>query len=202
MNRVEIKSYKTHKILFSGYYSSVTECIEDAVTQKVDLSFADLSNQNLSNGNFDGAKLSGALMSGANLTGANFSESNLQNVLFTDTSLYNTCFCYSDLSASNFKNASFGATDIAGCDLRECEFSTLSCFSLDFTSIKTMHGSTYHSSNGTLCAMSSRPIVMNGILNSPIIIMDHVTKIGHRLFPKEMMWHIPMILKHSTENGR
>lgn len=201
MNNCVIRSYKNNRILFSGNYPSVTECIEDAITLNVDLSFADFRNLNLSNGNFDGAYMPGSLLTGCNLTGANLSESHLRGCEFSFASLYNTCLCYSDLSYCDFLSTTFGATDIAGADIRHCQFTTLSCFDLDFWNVRDMDHCAYITPDGVTCEMSSCPVIIKGLLHTPIILMDTVAKIGSVLIPREDIPAIASFIEwHASEN--
>jgi hypothetical protein len=98
--------------LFAGQFNSFVECLETAVTQRVNLTSANLANKNLSNANIDDAIMPGANLTNTNLTGTNLSESDLTGANFTNASLYNTCLCYADLTNCNFAYTSFGATDI------------------------------------------------------------------------------------------
>ena len=184
--------------IFSGYYPTFTHCLEDAVEKQIDLSYIDLKSHNLTNANLDGANMPSAYLSGANLTGANLSEANLTQAIFYNTDLYNTCLSYSDLRNSDFRSASFGATMIEGCNMRNCVFSTLSCFDLEFILTDDIAGSLFAMPDGALHHMSKHPIVLKGFLNTPIIILDQAIKIGEKIFPRNLLpTLINMIELHS-----
>tara|TARA_B100001989_G_scaffold202654_1_gene151086 strand:+ start:3001 stop:3624 length:624 start_codon:yes stop_codon:yes gene_type:complete len=184
MNITSLKSYKTGKTIFSGPYADIVACLEDAVQKRINLEYVDLSHQNLSNANLDEAHMPYADFTGCNLSGVNLSESNLRMSKFQHACLYNSYFCYSDLYGCDFINTDFGATNIVGADMQCCKFSTLSCFSLDFVDVGSLAGSQFHHVNGNIYPMSNSPIVIKGIFNTPIVIMDSVVQIGRNTFPR------------------
>jgi hypothetical protein len=157
--------------------ASPLKTLEDAVAKGISLVGADLSNMNLSNANLDGADLKGARLTGSNLTGANLSEANLQNMCLKNTTLYNTCLAYSDLTGADFEGASFGGTDITGAVLKDCIFTTTSCFTLDFIFASTLKGCIFKNPNGEIAPMSCTPIIIKG-LPQTIIFLDRHIKIG------------------------
>ena len=199
MQHYTLTKYTDNSILFSGYYPSFVHCLEDAVEKQVDLSYVDLKSHNLTNANLDGAHMPSAQMNGANLTGANLSEANLTQAVFHNTTLYSTCLSYSDLRNSDFRSASFGATMIEGCNIRNCVFSTLSCFDLEFTLTDGMSGCLFAMPDGGLHHMSKHPIVLKGVLNTPIVILDQAIKIGEKIFPKNT---IPTIINLIERHSR
>lgn len=174
-------------VLFEGRFYSFKACLEQAVKDGCDLSGIDLSHKNLSNANLDCSHMPGANFTGTNLTGANLSECNLTGALFNGAALYNTFFCDSDLSDCNFENATFGATDIHGARLANTRFSTLSCFSLDFTRARHMTDTLYINPDGSTCRMSRPPIVIRGWARDPIILMDESVKSGHNLLNRKRL---------------
>lgn len=187
MRYYSLKKHTNNKTIFAGYYNSFTECLEDAVKKKLDLSFIDLSHQNLINANLDMANMPHAHLIGANLSGANLSEANLKLSIFHHSSLYNCCLSYSNLESSDFTSADFGSTLIEETNLDQCIFSTLSCFDLDFQLAATMNGCIFVDNNGTSLNMSTPPIIIKGILNTPVVIMDQAIKIGTRILPRTVM---------------
>lgn len=195
MGYVSLTSYKTGKPLFAGFYPSTIACLEDAIRKETDLSYIDLSHQDLSNGNFDNACMPFARMIGANLSGANLSEACLANGLFHHADLYNTCLCYSDLRACDFTDCNFGGTDITGADISFSFFSTLSCFDLDFFNAAHMQGCIFLNTESEACEMSFRPIVVKGLLSTPMIIFDKQIKIGKTIFSKDIFPSLMQILE-------
>lgn len=175
---------------------SMAACLEAAVDQNTNLSHANLSQMNLANGNFDGAYMPYALFSGTNLTGANLSEATLNGSIFDHTDLYNTCLCYSNLSNCDFTDSNFGGTDIAGADISYSKFSALSCLDLHFTTTENMIGCTYVNTAMEVCSMSNRPVVIKGMLSTPIIIFDTMIKVGNTLFKKDIFPFLIRTLEH------
>lgn len=196
MKTYSITTYTTGKTIYSGQHASFSACLEKAIHQELDLSYADLRYKNLSSGNFDSAHMPHANFSGANLTGANLSEANLKGSLFDQTDLYNTCLCYSNISYCDFINSNFGATDIGGADISHSVFSTLSCFDLDFMTAENMEGCMYINTNKERCAMNYHPLIIKGIFTSPIVIFDTTIKIGNNIFEKNV---IPLLI-NTLEN--
>ena len=184
MQHYVLRNHSNQITLFEGDYESYVDCLEDAVTNNINLQEIDLSNKNLSNANLDNAKMQNANFNNSNLTGANLSESNLQSASFNNTTLYNTCLSYSNLKKANFMNANFGATLINGSNIEKAMFSTLSCFDLDFRSVEKMKGCKFECYDGLMHAMSHHPIVLKGILNKPIVVLDQTITIGMHFLPK------------------
>ncbi|MCB1782770.1 MAG: pentapeptide repeat-containing protein [Alphaproteobacteria bacterium] len=178
MENFRLIRHTDQELIFEGQFASLTNCLEQAIRENTDLSHIDLKNKNLSGGNFDGAYMPGALLSGTNLTGANISECCLRGGVFHHASLYNTCLCETDLRACDFRDSNFGATDITGADISFSRFSTLSCFDLAFETTQNMLGCTFESPDGHKCKMSESPLILRGIMSSPIIVMDQTVRIG------------------------
>lgn len=197
MKQYDLTTHTEKRILFSGKYTDFRECLEHAISKNTDLSNINLRERNLSNGNFDGAYMPSAQFSGANLSGTNLSECCLHGSSFHHASLHNTCLCYSDLRACDFRDADFGATDISGADIGFSRFSTLSCFDLAFTDAQNMLGCAFESPEGHFCKMSRHPIVLRGILSTPIVIMDQTVKIGPNILSRET--YEPLALPQKTE---
>ncbi len=187
MQNFVLNNYTDNKELFSGGYSSFIECLEDAIEQNIDLSSIDLKNKNLSNANLDGANMPMAYLAGANLTGANLSEANLRNSVFYNCSLYNTCLSYSNLQGCDFRDANFGATLIEGANIQKCIFSTLSCFDLDFYFTDNMSGCLFVTADGAPHNMSNPPIILRGLMNTHIVVLDNTIKIGAKILPRKIL---------------
>ena len=202
MKHYQLQTINNSTILFEGTFLSFQDCLETAINQKINLDQINLSNQNLSNANLDNAIIPRADFTGANLTGANLSESYLRGAHFKNTTLYNTCLCYSNLSECSFKDSFFGATDIFGAILRKSHFSTLSCFTLNFSTARHMEECTFINPNGTISKMSQPPIVINGLINQPLIIMDNEIKAGHNTISHHKLLPLSRKLAARTLNQR
>jgi uncharacterized protein YjbI with pentapeptide repeats len=181
MQQFFIHTHTDHSTLFSGHFENFKECLESANEQRISLRFADLRNQNLCHAQLDEGDFSQALFTGSNLTGANLSEGIFKGADFSNCDLYNACFAYSDLSCCRFEYAGFGATDFAGCDISSASFASLSCFSLNFAHVQTMDSCTYRSSDGRKITMSKPPIVIHGLANAPIILLDQAAYCGNQI---------------------
>lgn len=182
----ELLNHATKNVIFCGQYPSFHDCLERAIKENISLSYIDLSHKNLTNISLDGAHMPNALFDGANLTGANMSEANLTQSSFKDCALFNCCFSYSNIEHSNFKGAYFGATLIEGANISGCIFSTLSCFDLEFMHVHNMSGCLFVMPDNSAHPMTKHPIVFKGVMNTPIIILDHVIKIGAKTFSKSL----------------
>lgn len=185
MNTYTLYTHHDNRTLFSGKYNTFEDCLEDAIFQKTDLSYIDLKYKNLSNLNLDGAIMPYADLKGSNLIGANMSECYLDGTIFDDSSLYNTCFAYSQMPSCSFLGCQFGATMIEGCNIQDSKFSTSSCFDLDFYLTTAMSGCIYVDQNYRTHKMSEPPSVLKGFLNTPIIILDQSIKVGSQFFSYE-----------------
>lgn len=195
MKTQKIQSHKTGAILFEGTFASFRECLEQAVSERVNLSGADFKNKNLANACLDDGLFAGADFTGANLAGVNLSEATLTNASFADTDLYNACFAYSDLKNCDFRGASFGATDITGADISFSRFSALSCFSLDFTHARVMHGCRYTGIGETEFSFSLPPVVMRGLGPQLLVIAQSFWLQGSNLTPcpQPFRAHLPPV---------
>ena len=91
---IEIKNRYTSKIIVSGEYGSIRDCINKN------------SWANLRRADLRGADLCGANLRGANLRRADFSEADLRGA---------------DLSGANFSEADLSEADLRGADLREAD---------------------------------------------------------------------------------
>ena len=75
--KIEIKKRFDTKIIFSGDYGSLKECVVDAVKRVADLTGADLRGADLTGADLTRADLTGADLTRANLTRANLTGANL-----------------------------------------------------------------------------------------------------------------------------
>ena len=76
--QIEIKSWLTGSVLFSGEYENIREALEAGVKSRADImSGADLSRANLYSVNLSGANLSGANLSRAYLSSADLSRADM-----------------------------------------------------------------------------------------------------------------------------
>lgn len=93
---MEIKNRTTGKIIFSGDYLSIRECVEDAVRKKIKLQRAGLQGVDLRGANLYGADFRGADLYGADLCDADLQWADLHGVDLRWANLHGT-----DLYAAN-----------------------------------------------------------------------------------------------------
>jgi hypothetical protein len=173
MPKQSIHSVQNGSMLFEGIFDSFTTCLEQAVTERVNLSGADFRNRNLSNACLDDGQFAAADFSGANLTGANLSEAILRGACLENTDLYNTCLAYADLRDTRLDHAGFGATDITGADITRARFAALSCFSLDFASAAAMNECVYIADTGFEFSFSAPPLVVRGLGRKLLVLAEN-----------------------------
>jgi len=171
---------QTSKVLFEGKAESYQMFVEQAVTNRINLDYADFRYRNMAQFNLDGARMCHADFTGCNLDGANLSESVLNHAVFTNCSLYNACLAHSSLQACDFIHASFGATDVTQADLSDAAFSSLSAFSLNFAAARSVQRAYFMDADGRTSAMSKPPIVIHGLNPHPLIFIDKDLYLGHR----------------------
>ncbi len=181
MTYYTLRSTRDSSVLYEGHFHSFVACLEHAIRNRIPLPHIDLRHKNLSNAMLDEAILPHADLSYTNLTGTNLSESYLKGASFEGAALYNTCLAISNLTACNFENATFGATDIHNTILSHARFSTLSCFSLDFTHTRQMEHCAFIHPDGKVSKMSRPPLVIKGFGKTPLIVLDDVVQSGHNV---------------------
>jgi hypothetical protein len=181
--KYELKCFETGTVLYGGWFSSLVDCIEHAIADKVDLSNIDLRNCNLSNANLDNAKMSGARFSGANLNGANMSEGVFDYADFSDCDLSSVCFAQSSLDHINFYGASFSQTDVTDATVTSSQFSCPSMFQVLWARTAAFYDCHYIHDNDDTCILSRPPIVIHGLARD-IAFMDERVKIGHDIISK------------------
>ena len=71
MKTYEIKN-TNNEVVFSGQFNSFKECVEAAVSRKINLEGANLQDANLQGANLQGAYLQGAYLQGAKLANVKF----------------------------------------------------------------------------------------------------------------------------------
>jgi len=187
MKFYQLRSIDNRNILYEGTFANFAACLEQAVQDRVALDCVNLRNKNLMNANLDDAIMPNADFQNCNLSGANMSEAYFKGASFCGTTLYNTCFFDSNLTACNFDSASFGATDVHGSILNNSQFSTLSCFNLDFTNTRNMDGCIFINPDGRICQMSKPPVVIRGMGKQIIVLLDNHAKIGHNVIDQKRL---------------
>ena len=183
-SQYELKCQHTNEILFSGYFLSIKDAVEQAVIENVCLDAVKLEGANLTCANMDDAQLMGANFKNANLNGANLSESVFDYACFQGADLSHACLALASCMNSNMLEASFAATDVTDAVISGCDFSCPSVFSTLFARATLFTKCQYHDK---LCRkaykMTKPPVVITG-LPRDIVYLDHVIKIGHDFISK------------------
>lgn len=177
MAKIRIARWDDGKTLYAGAFPDMKSALEQAVTDGVMLDGADLRHANLVNAALDDAVMRGARFDGANLMGANMSEGVFNGAVFAGAGLQNACLCCSSLAGCDFMDAQFGATDIAGADISNCRFSTLSALTLNFRDVRLLDGCVFADPGGAACPFSRPPVAILG-LDYPVAVFDRHLKIG------------------------
>ena len=188
MPLIQIRRHDNSTVLFEGKHKNAKECLEAAITEVINLNYADLRYANLQNATLDGAQLQNALMDCVNLSGANISECNLQNARFINAHLPDACFCESNLSSANFEGALFGLTDINAAIIDNVIFSTNSALKLNFRAANSMEVCQYKLQE-RITTFSRPPLTMNG-MDWPVTLFDTHMAIGSQL-KAYMEWFAP-----------
>jgi uncharacterized protein YjbI with pentapeptide repeats len=121
-----------NKNLYEGYHHNLTQAVEYAISQNIQLHGINLSDADLQHINLDGVRLNDGNLKGANLSGANMSEGEFINCDFSATDLSNACLCYTNFSKCNFRYSFFAGIDIAMSSLILCDFQGLSALQIDY----------------------------------------------------------------------
>lgn len=179
-------NYKTKDILFEGWFNSLKDCVEQAVSDRIPLDHVDLSGVNLAHANLDDARMSGASLRGTNLQGANLSEAVFDHADFSDADVTHACFALSSLIKVNFYGASFSCTDMTDAVISGCQFSCPSVFSTLFGRAALFTDCHYTHEHRDYYEMSRPPVVVSG-LPRDIVVLDHVIKIGQDFIPKSRL---------------
>ena len=113
--KIEIKNRWDNKVLVSGKYENIKDCLErnrGANLQGADLRIANLRGANLRGANLQGAYLQGAYLRGAYLRGADLQDANLQ-----DANLQGADLRIANLRGANLRGADLWGADLRGADL-------------------------------------------------------------------------------------
>lgn len=176
--RFELHCYQTNEILFDGWFTTIKECVEAAVTDNICLDGVDLSGINLACANLDDAQMSGANLNGTNLNGANLSECVFDNATMQMADLSHACLALSSLMNVDMTGASFAATDVTDAVISGCHFSCPSVFTTLFSRAAVFKDCSFiHPERGAL-AMTKPPVFVCG-LTRDIVYLDHCVKIGN-----------------------
>lgn len=176
--RFELVCYQTQDILFEGWFGTIKDCVEAAISDNICLDGVDLSGMNLACANLDDAQMAGANLSAVNFNGANLSEGIFDNANMRDADLSHACLVMSSLMNVDMTGASFAATDVTDAVISGCQFSCPSVFSTLFSRTAVFNNCSFiHAKRGAL-PMSKPPVIVQG-LSRDIVYLDHCVKIGN-----------------------
>jgi uncharacterized protein YjbI with pentapeptide repeats len=109
---VEIRRWDNDRIIHSGRFNSIKECLEDGIRKGISFAFANLPNANLPNANLSKVNLSDAILLKADLSFADLSFANLSTV-----NLENANLTYANLSFTNFSDAILSPVNLSHTNL-------------------------------------------------------------------------------------
>ena len=128
----EIKRTESGMVIFSCEAKTFKECLEKAVSQGVDLSFADLSGQDLSGANLSRAKMIFANLSWSDLSNAQMALSMCSFADFTSAKMEHTCLRNSEIKEANFTRANMRYAVASGSCLYGSKFDYADLFMASF----------------------------------------------------------------------
>jgi len=131
--KVEIKRWDNNKIIISGEYTSLKDCVKK---NRDKLSGADLSNADLSNADLSNADLSRAYLSGADLSNADLSNAYLSRAYLTNADLSRAKLSGATLTGTYLSRAYLSGADLSNADLSNADLSRANLTNADLIDIK------------------------------------------------------------------
>jgi len=119
--KIEIKNRWDNKVLVSGKYENIKDCLEKnrgSDLRDSNLRDADLRGAYLWGADLQGADLQGAYLQGANLWGAGLQDANLRGANLRNAYLGGANLESADLGGANLESADLEGADLGGADLR------------------------------------------------------------------------------------
>ena len=113
--KIEIRNRFDNKIILSGKYASIKECLEK--NRGADLEGADLGSANLEGADLRSANLGGADLRSANLWGADLRSANLEGADLEGADLEGANLWGADLGSANLESANLWGANLWGADL-------------------------------------------------------------------------------------
>jgi len=202
-NLISLLNYQTKAVIFEGYFSSIKECVEEAINQKIALDYVDLSGQNLSCANMDDGSFRGANFSYSNLKDANLSECDFTNANFSYTDLTSACMAISIVKGCFFYQASFCMTDVTDAFIVNCVFSCPSALDVYFARSQQFKNNVFYAEGYGNVIMNEPPVVVHGLCRS-IVFTDDMIKIGHEFIKKDIIadMHIEqLVMDYGEKTG-
>jgi len=120
--KIEIKNRWDNKVLVSGKYENIKECLEK--NRDANLRYSDLRYSNLCDSNLRGSDLRYSNLRYSDLSGSNLCDSNLRG-----SDLRYSNLRYSDLSGSNLCDSNLRGSDLRYSNLRYSDLSGIKNYS-------------------------------------------------------------------------
>lgn len=177
MPYLELKAFRTGRILFAGQYKTIKHALEAAIAQGVDLAGIELKDCNLEHANMDDAQFSNAVFFRCNMRRANLSEAKLDRARFLDCDLSEACLSYASLRQTNLIETPVTRVDMAGAWVENMIFSCPSALSLNFVDCKKFRNSVYIHNGHIHCLMTKQPVTIKGLKYDVTLMSDHI-KVG------------------------
>ena len=118
--KIEIRNRFDNKIILSGKYASIKECLEKnrgTDLRSANLGGADLRSANLWGADLRSANLVGADLGSANLEGANLESANLWGANLWGADLRSANLGGADLEGTDLRSANLGGADLGSANL-------------------------------------------------------------------------------------
>jgi len=118
--KIEIKSIFGHLLFtYEAENAIIKDAVEQAVKEKVSLSWSNLSSADLSSADLSSADLSSANLRSADLRSADLSSADLSSANLSSANLSSA-----DLSSANLSSANLSSADLSSADLRSADLSS------------------------------------------------------------------------------
>ncbi len=198
MKSISIISVKTGRALYAGSHTDIRTALEAGIAEGVSFRDADLRRANLVAASLDGGDFTDADFSGANLAGANLSEVYAGGANFSGCNLTGACLAEGYFLGADFCGAVFGGTIIAGSVLENASFDTLSALLLPFYDVASLRGARFKALQGGWMTMNKPPVIIQGLMNVPLVMMDHKVLIGHAALDR---FDVALLLRMLADGG-
>lgn len=119
MSKIEIRRWDNNKVIHSGNFKTIKECVEDAVKKDISLYKAYLAGVDLSGTNLSGADLAKAILYKADLAKTDLYKADLSEANLAKTDLYEANLTEASLYKANLYEANLYEVDLYEVDLTE-----------------------------------------------------------------------------------
>lgn len=151
MFRIRRQTITNGKVIHSGDFESVKDCLEDGVKKGISFEYADLH----------GEDLCYADLHGANLRNANLRHVDLCHVDLSGADLYRADLTYADLRGANLRNADLRNATIFRADLRYADLYSADLRNANLQSV-FLHGTKFWNA-----------IIINTYFSEPVTVISN-----------------------------